>query len=202
MARGFRRNGERYVARLDEVERSIVVGLMEQVLALVEPPTGAADAGGDEFDSIVADLEDLGGGRAEPSGEPSAEEGGRDPALDRLLPVANRQDERVAAEFRRLTEGGLRSRKAANLRTAISALSQQPDGRLELDHGQATAAVVALTDVRLVLAERLGLHDDEDVRRLEEDAAGLGEEDPLTYALAVYDFLTWLQETLTQALMR
>ncbi len=42
-------------------------------------------------------------------------EGPRDPALERLLPPAHREDEAVAAEFRRLTEQGLRERKTANL---------------------------------------------------------------------------------------
>ena len=48
----------------------------------------------------------------------------RDPALERIFPTANRQDDQMAAEFRRLTEDGLRTRKAANLTTAIAALSR------------------------------------------------------------------------------
>jgi hypothetical protein len=128
--------------------------------------------------------------------------GERDPALERIFPTANRQDEQVAAEFRRLTEEGLRSRKSANLTTAIAALAGLEDQKVSLDHEQALALVVALTDVRLVLGERLGLKQDDDFEVLEEQASGLGEDDPTVYALAVYDFLTWLQETLTQALAR
>ena len=37
MARGFKRRDGQFVAKLDAVERGLVVGLMEQVLELVEP---------------------------------------------------------------------------------------------------------------------------------------------------------------------
>ena len=210
MARGFKRRDGHYVARLDAVERGLVVGLMEQVLELLEPVGGVPDepAGGDEFDRIVAGLggvglgvslsaadqvPDLGAGDLEPE---------RDPALDRIFPSANRQDEELAAEFRRLTEDGLRARKSANLTTAIDALAGIEDQKVSLDHEQALALVVALTDVRLVLGERLGLRHDDDFELLEEEVSGLAPDDPAVYALAVYDFLTWLQETLAHALSR
>lgn len=221
MARGFKRRDGRYVARLDAVERGLVVGLMEQVLELVGPsstgggvPRGEADGSGgaggegDEFDRIVAGLGGVGMGvslsAADQAGDAAQapEAGERDPALERIFPTANRQDEQVAAEFRRLTEEGLRSRKSANLATAIAALGTIEDQKVSLDQAQALALVVALTDVRLVLGERLGLRQDEDFELLEEQASGLGEDDPAVYALAVYDFLTWLQESLTQALTR
>jgi Domain of unknown function (DUF2017) len=215
VARGFKRKGETFVAKLDPVERGLVVGLMEQVRELVEPagtafegerPEGAGE--GDTFDQIVAGLGGVGQGVSIsgedqfPSVPGSPGEGQRDPALDRLLPPGNRDDEQAAAEFRRLTEQGLRSRKAGNLSVAIEALASVAELRVELDHTQAMATVVALTDVRLVLGERLGLRTDEDLELLEEQVSGLGEDDPAVYALAVYDFLTWLQETLAHALMR
>ena len=210
MARGFKRRGDRYVAKLDAVERGLVVGLMEQVLELVRPEEAEEPEGGDAFDEIVAGLGGIGMG-VSLSAEDQVDVQGRgdgigarerDPALDRLLPTANRQDEELAAEFRRLTEQGLRSRKAANLSTAIGALSTLEDQRVELDHDEAMALVVALTDVRLVLGERLGLREDEDAELLEEQVSGLAGDDPAVYALAVYDFLTWLQESLTHALVR
>ena len=52
----------------------------------------------------------------------------------------------------------------------------------------------------VVLGERLGLKQDDDFDRLEEQVSGLEDDDPAVYALAVYDFLTWLQETLAHAL--
>ena len=210
MARGFKRRDGRYAAKLDAVERGLVVGLMEQVHELIAPPEpspeeGVGDEGGDEFDRIVAGLGGVGQGVSVSADDQVPELSGsvpesRDPALDRLLPTANRQDDQVAAEFRRLTEDGLRSRKAANLSTAIAALAGVEDQKVSLDHEQALALLVALTDVRLVLGERLGLKADDDVELLEEQARSLPDDDPAVYALAVYDFLTWLQETLAHAL--
>ncbi len=221
MARGFKRKGELFVAKLDAVERGLVVGLMEQVRELLEPAEPAGDAasqsshdqGGDTFDQIVAGLGGSGWGVSvspedQVPGAPSSPGAlhDRDPALDRLLPAAHREDEQIAAEFRRFTEQGLRARKTANLSTAITALSafdDQPENqRVELDEAQAVALVVALTDVRLVLGERLDLRTDEDLELLEERASSLDDDDPAVYALAVYDFLTWLQETLAHALAR
>jgi Domain of unknown function (DUF2017) len=213
VARGFKRRDGRYVAKLDAVERGLVVGLMEQVLELIEPEGSAegsgsaSDAadGGDEFDQIVAGLGGVGMGVSLSAGdqEPTLSGGvpaSRDPALDRIFPTANREDEQVAAEFRRLTEDGLRARKAANLTTAITALATWSDQKVTLEQHQALALLVSLTDVRLVLGERLGLKQDDDFELLEEQVAGLPDDDPAVYALAVYDFLTWLQETLAHAL--
>jgi hypothetical protein len=212
MARGFKRSHGQYVAKLDAVERGLVVGLMEQVLELVEPDdpdqgTGddSIDGDGDEFDQIVAGLGGIGMGVSLSAADQVPELSGgapepRDPALDRIFPTANRQDEQVAAEFRRLTEDGLRARKAGNLRTAIAALASLEDHKVSLEQPQALALLIALTDVRLVLGERLGLKHDEDFDLLEEQVSGLEDDDPAVYALAVYDFLTWLQETLAHAL--
>ncbi|MGL4175444.1 MAG: DUF2017 family protein [Dermatophilaceae bacterium] len=202
MARGFRRKGHgggiRFVASLDEVERATVAGLMEQVHDLLEPSAPAepdATGGGDEFDAIVAGIA-LGRDAAT---EHRDSEPGRDPALDRLLPTANREDGDVAAEFRRLTEAGLRTRKAAAL--ASSAARLREGDQLRLDRGPALELLTALTDVRLVLGERMGLRTDEDVELMERAASSLDAEDPLVHALAVYDFLTWLQETLASAML-
>ena len=96
----------------------------------------------------------------------------RDPALERLLPTAHRGDDEVAAEFRRLTEHGLRERKAANLTVGDRRAARTEGDQLELTRRRPQAVVVALTDVRLVLGERLGLRTDEDAdgaRRLVAD---------------------------------
>lgn len=221
MARGFKRRDGRYVAKLDAVERGLVVGLMEQVLEIIEPeqpaegmPGGGesadstdstADADGDEFDQIVAGLGGIGMGVSLSAADQVPELTGsvpyeRDPALERIFPTANREDDQIAAEFRRLTEDGLRARKSANLTTAIRALSSLEDQKISLEQPQALALLIALTDVRLVLGERLGLQRDDDFDLLEEQVSGLPPDDPAVYALAVYDFLTWLQETLAHAL--
>lgn len=205
MARAFRRRGSGddtvFVADLDRDEREIVASLMEQVRGLLEPPVDAERVGDDEFSGIVAGL---GIGRGDPLVGRSADRGGdeapaRDPALDRLLPSGSRDDEEAAAEFRRLTESGLRHRKALALDDAIAAL--RGDDAVRLDRPGAGGFLTALTDVRLVLGERLGLRTDEDLDLIESLATSLDPEDPLVHAVALYDFLTWLQETLAAALL-
>ncbi|CAA9426651.1 MAG: hypothetical protein AVDCRST_MAG35-2325, partial [uncultured Quadrisphaera sp.] len=49
-------------------------------------------------------------------------------------------------------------------------------------------------------AERLGVRTDEDAERVALRAALLPADDPLAWLASVYDFLTWLQESLVQAL--
>jgi hypothetical protein len=219
VARAFRRKGSRFVARLDAGEREVVVGLLEQTHRFLAPephvPTG------DPFDDLVArlglprlrDLED----RADTAGSDNtagsddtagshdtaddAPAEPRDPALDRLLPSAHRDDPGLSAEFRRLTEHGLREGKAANLAIAISALLGADGDKVRLDQEQAQAMVIALTDVRLLLGERLGLRSDEDADALQVRLESASEDDPQLYLAASYDFLTWLQESLIQALM-
>lgn len=208
MARGFRRKGRgraaSYVARLDPLERATVAGLMDQVHDLLEPPPTTTVGPGsegpvDEFAAIVAGLGMGVTVATEDQTDLVASGAGRDPALDRLLPTANVQDDEAAAEFRRLTETGLRQRKAAGLALAASLL--RVEDKVVLDEASARAFLTALTDVRLVLGERMGLRTDEDLEALEAAAGELDPDDPLGYALAVYDFLTWLQETLASAML-
>lgn len=195
MARAFKRKGARFVARLDEDERAVVVGLLEQTHALLAPVP--RESTGDAFQDLVSRL---GLPRLKDAGDDTPH-APRDPALERLLPSAHREDPELAAEFRRLTEYGLRERKAANLATAISALHDSDGDKVTLDLQQAQATVVALTDVRLLLGERLGLRTDDDADAIQDRLEAALEDDPQLYLAAYYDFLTWLQESLIQALM-
>ncbi len=160
MARGFRRTGRLYVATIDEMERGVVAGLMDQTRDLIAPPE--RESTGDPFEDLVAGLGVSLAAQDQTPDTPD-EPAHRDPALDRLLPTGD---------------------------------------RLELTREEAEATVIALTDTRLLLGERLGLRTDEDATHLEERLAGLDDDDPTVYAVSFYDFLTWLQESLTNALMR
>ena len=200
MARAFRRKGQRYVAKFDEMERGVVAGLLEQTREHRRAAGRGRAAGGQPGTRSTTSSP---ASRSAPrTTSTSAEElADRDPALERLLPTAHRGDEKVAAEFRRLTEHDLRDRKAANLTVAIEALRGTEGDQLELTRQQADAVVVALTDARLVLGERLGLKTDEDALALDELVATLDPEDPVVYAASFYDFLTWMQESLTTAML-
>jgi hypothetical protein len=199
VATAFKRKGDRFVARLEEVEREVVVGLMQQTREFLAP--APREPTGDPFDDLVARL---GLPRLDDPGAAAAELS-RDPAMERLLPPANREDPAMAAEFRRLTEHGIRELKTANLATAIAALLDGEKGKdgdkVRLDQEQAQAMVVALTDVRLLLGERLGLRTDDDADALQDRLEAASEDDPQLYLAAYYDFMTWMQESLTQALM-
>ncbi len=187
MAQAFRRRGDRFVARMDPDEVAVVVALLDQTRALLEPSVPQT---GDAFTDLVASLE--------PTEE--AEPSERDPALRRLLPDAHHGDPQVAAEFRRLTEQGLRQRKHATLTAGIEALTGAQGDTVTLSRAEAESLVVALTDARLLLGQRLGLETDADAERLTR-ALAADPLDPGAYAIAVYDFLTWMQDSLTTALM-
>ena len=191
MARAFLPEDGRYVALLDQTERFMVHGLMQQTRIVLSPEV---EPTGDAFEDLVASM-----GVSVAGSDQQGEE--RDPALDRLLPDAHRGDDAVAAEFRRLTEEGLRQRKSANLDVALERIAAATDDEVALDEAQAPAFLMALTDVRLLLGERMGMRTEEDAERLHAAVEDLDDDDPLGYAMAWYDFLTWLQETLTQALM-
>lgn len=86
-----------------------------------------------------------------------------DPALARLFPNAYPDDEAAAAEFRTYTREGLVERKSANSGIISAALMAADDeGRLTVRSDDAERWLPALTDLRLVLAERLGIHGDDD----------------------------------------
>lgn len=181
MAHRFRRTRQGVETRLDDAERELL-------------------------DRLFADVDDLLDDGSSPLADPLAELVGiseyatrpDDPALLRLLPDASRDDEEAAGEFRRFTERGLRARKQASLRTARGTLSRR--GTLRLSDAEAQAWLTALTDVRLVLAERLELRTDEDAEALHALLLTAGDDEPRTWLAAVYDFLTWMQESLVGVL--
>jgi hypothetical protein len=242
VARGFRRTRHGLRAKLDAAERAVLAHLFVDVYELLDD---GAPADPDPLAALIGigtsvDLPD-------------------DPALARLLPDAHTDDPEASSEFRRYTEQGLRDRKRQCLETARLTLGR--DGALELDEAEGQAWLVALTDVRLVLAERMGLRTEDDhevlLRRLGipldqldvDDVGDVGDLDGLDEALSgdaadderggqggagaavpgaeppsdavlddalddvlddderaqlaamlsLYDFLTWLQETLVQA---
>ena len=194
MTRGFRRVRGEVRARLGADERRVLHDVFTEVYDLLEDPAASEPIEEDPLAALV--------------GIGSAVRPPEDPALARLLPDAHRDDPEASAEFRRYTESGLRERKRSGLRVALGTLDRNAPLRLNQD--EAAAWLVALTDVRLVLAERIGLRTDHDHELLERVAARLAEGAPdddtadaghrLAMTLALYDFLAWLQETLVEAM--
>lgn len=181
MARKFRRTRHGIEAHLDDAERELLARLLDDVHEMLD------DGSPPDADPLAA-MVGISSGATTP----------QDPAVARLLPPGCRDDEEAAREFRRFTDRGLRERKREALATARAALGRQ--GALCLSDAEARAWSTALTDVRLVLAERLGVRTDADAEHLHELADGPAD-DPVAWLAAVYDFLTWLQETLVSVLL-
>ena len=203
--RGFEARGDDAVATLDDEERLVVARIVADVAGLL---------GADAFGSSHEDFRNSGEtdvddpfehlrGLEESIREPS------DPAILRLLPNAAPTDREAADEFRRLTDGELRSGKIRRLRRIWESLSDGGDEWVvPADEALATAA--ALTDVRLVLASRLGLKTDDDADRLHQEidlaTHALETDDERTLPVdpervwlgMLYQALTWLQESLVQ----
>jgi len=118
-----------------------------------------------------------------------------DPALARLLPDGYRDDPAAAGELRRLTESSLRAEKVRNAQAVLDALPAGGGNVVLAGPDAADVWLRALNDVRLALGTRLQVTEELDLAaEIEADP-----DSPRSYALAVYDWLGWLQETLIQA---
>ncbi|MDQ0374124.1 DUF2017 domain-containing protein [Cellulomonas humilata] len=203
--RAFKRRRGMYAARLDTDERDVIAALVADVAELL----GAGRLESRDSEAVV-----VGDGnprmRIEPLPPPS------DPAVRRLLPDASRDDPQVAEEFRRLTEDDLRAGKIARLTSLWDALTTPTEGwradAFVVAPQDAKDVAAAITDLRLVLAERLGIRTDEQAERLydalvdspQAELEGVDEVlDPAArrYLVAVYGALSWLQESLVDLLL-
>lgn len=221
--RAFRREGGQLVAEVDPGEREVLATVVADVAELLgggrlEDRARATGSARPDDDGLAMRL------RLDPLPTPD------DPAVHRLLPDASRDDAEVAAEFRRLTEDDLRQQKIERLAELFDALTAQdaapgPDeaadatrrsrrprrrhGDLETvrvpqDRGAALAAT--LTDVRLVLGERLGVTDEHASEALEREVVrGRADDDSAAqarqYLGSVFLALGWWQETLMACLL-
>jgi len=125
-----------------------------------------------------------------------------DPALLRLLPSAHRDDEEVAAEFRRFTERGLRESKIRDSVVVLTKLGDLTvdavdDVEFELDRDEVRAFLRALTDMRLTLAERLGVTVDDD-----QFWESLPDDDERLAGYEIYGWLGYLLESLLDVVRR
>ena len=129
-----------------------------------------------------------------------------DPALQRLLPDAHRDDPEVAAEFRRFTERSLREGKVDDAIVVLRSLGADSGEQLvetgdpvefELDRDGVRSWMRCLTDLRLTLASRLGVTaDDEDFW------ASLPEDDERIPVYEIYGWLGYLLESLLDSASR
>ncbi|MFP7759990.1 DUF2017 domain-containing protein [Marisediminicola sp. LYQ85] len=118
-----------------------------------------------------------------------------DPVLARLLPDAY-ADSDHAAEFRRFTADGLGARKIGNAQRIIAdvaeCLTAETETAVLLDEAAVGAWLRSLTDIRLMLAVRLGISDSDvdDPAPPSDEMLMLGD---------IYDWLGWVQDSLVDA---
>ena len=189
-----------YAAELEPAERTIISRVVADTSELLGVPIGQPASDDQPPADDAAALAAL-------AWQPADSSPPRDPALARLLPPAS-EDEELAAELRTLTEGSLRATKAEQLAVVHRGLTA-PSRFVIVREGTERSWLAALTDVRLVLATRLGIENDEDAERIYARAGGeesqgeepQSEEAELESALtSLYAALTWWQESLLEAM--
>jgi hypothetical protein len=116
---------------------------------------------------------------------------GGDPVMARLLPPGHTGDPEIAADYRDMTEAGLRSGKADDLATVRATLPPE-GGEVRLDDEQARAWLRTTNDLRLALGTRLGVTAETEPPEDPADEEGS--------QLAVYYWLTAVQGSLVDAL--
>jgi hypothetical protein len=114
--------------------------------------------------------------------------GSDDPAIARLNPTAYPDDPEFDAEYHRLMREDLDAGRLAALQT----LEETVDAR-RLDEPQALAWLRALNDMRLLVGTRLDVSEDPAERVV-------SPRDPRAPALALYDYLSVLEQDLVEAL--
>ena len=153
-------------------------------------PAGGSGSGDDLADDLAADLAASIGLPTEPVQAPT------DPVLARLLPDGYTDDPEAAAEFRRYTEYDLRMGKLSAAAIVLNTL-ETGGGSIRLDETQAHEWVRILNDLRLAIGTRLDVDED-----YEATAESLPDDDPLRGLYAVYEWLTWMQDSLVSALSK
>ncbi|KAA9162116.1 DUF2017 family protein [Amycolatopsis acidicola] len=178
------RKGERVLAGFEQQEAAVLRGLVSQIEDMLQ--ARAEETPQDE-------LSELTGIRTGPSESPN------DPVLSRLLPDyhrldpdnPSREDLDSAAALRSLHEPELLDAKVG-VATVVMETLPRDGGNVRLTLEEADAWVSALNDVRLALGTALDVTED-----MPDE---LPEDDPRAPHLGVYHWLTWVQESLVEAL--
>ena len=188
MAKAFKNGAHGITGTLHSAERKLLRELFSDVITMLEERAEVHRLP-EDIDPLYA----LTGMRPESMDLPPVS----DPALARLLPDAS-DDPVVAAEHRRLTEADLIAQKSGRLREAQFLLETD---KIVLDKDKAQRFAQALNDVRLVLAERLEIRDEQDAARVSQMLDAADVETPEEYLALVYNLVSWVQDTLMGALM-
>ena len=178
-------------ATFTSAEAHLLANLAGQVVELLRDRNGASES---DADPLAVQL-GMGGSAVPPE----------DPVLARLLPDAYRDSEDDSGEFRRLTERSLTSTKVHHAEILIGSLIdgglsfgtpiEDEEVEVELDSDAVQSWLKSLTDIRLSLAVRLGIENEEDAMLVGESA-----DEAIVAMSEIYDWLGYVQETLIAAL--
>lgn len=179
------RRGDLVTATFDRQEAAVVRGLVSQIQDML---VGRAE------EAPQDELAELTGIRTGSSTAPD------DPILGRLLPDFHRLDPDApdpgdinsAAALRSIHEPELLDLKTGVAGVVLDTCSPE-GGEVRLHVEQAEAWLAALNDVRLALGTALDVSED-----MPDE---LPPDDPRSPHLGVYHWLTWVQETLVEAVM-
>lgn len=179
MTTGFHRtDSDRMVVRLDEFEQSLIRSLAEQIIGFVAP---SDDSAADPLARMV--------GIDAHAEEPA------DPALARLLPNAYLDDDEASGDFRRFTERSLRETKLAHARAVLDALSRSGE-KVTLSAEECASWLGFLNDARLAIGTRIEVTEENHA-----ELATLPDDDPRAGMFQVYDWLTYLQDSLVEVML-
>jgi hypothetical protein len=124
-----------------------------------------------------------------------------DPVVERLFPDAYDDDPEQASEFRRYTEGDLKTAKIDQAGAILAALPSSGGAVVRLDGEAAEAWLRALNDVRLALGIRLAVRDDTDLLEELDEAVMRDPTSARVRQLTTYEYLGVLQESLLESIM-
>ena len=127
-----------------------------------------------------------------------------DPVVVRLFPAVYPEDAVETAEFRRFTEGDLKTAKIDQAGAILAALPDsagESGGEVRLDAEAAEAWLRALNDARLAMGVRLEIKDGTDLGEELDDAVAEDPSSSRVFQLSVYAYLGYLQESLLNALI-
>ena len=220
--RAFRRVPEGLACGLDDWERELLARLALEVRALLQadaPPTQEADQsetpsaprpesvrpGESERDREV--LEALDFDLDPPTNHVHAGRTNTDPVIAVLLPQAS-EDPITSMEVSSLTRARLRGDKVDRLARMAAELRAPsgPEGTVLVAPGQESDWLGASNDIRLVLAQRLGIESAQDAESVHAAAFEEAPEEETSReqwyrgTALVYDMVTWWQESLVSAL--
>ena len=165
-------DGEQIVIHIEPIEVKVLGDLANQLLDITSPNSEVV-----ENEDPLAALIGIDSQAAKPT----------DPIATRLFPDAYPDDPDASMEFRRFTERSLRDTNVTRAKRVLADLEGRT--KLTLNSDQWQQWVGFLNSLRLALGTRLEI----DQESWNEERS---ESDPLYQLHELYDWLTWMQETL------